>query len=64
MKENTLVELFNTSDFSVSLFVKDGKMTMVVDKELDTEFLSGLFAYVSAMLSVNDVDSNGESVVH
>ncbi|MFZ9210926.1 MAG: hypothetical protein ACO22M_00535 [Candidatus Nanopelagicaceae bacterium] len=64
MKENPLVELFNTSDFSVSLFVKDGKMTMVVDKELDTEFLSGLFAYVSAMLSVNDVDSNGESVVH
>ena len=64
MKETPLVELFNTSDFSVSLFVKDGKMTMVVDKELDTEFLSGLFAYVSAMLSVNDVDSNGESVVH
>ena len=64
MKENPLVELFNTSDFSVSLFVKDGKMTMVVDKDLDTVFLAGLFAYVSAMLSANDVDSNGESVIH
>ena len=64
MKENTLVELFNTSDFSVFLFVKDGKMTMVVDKDLDTEFLSGLFAYVSTMLSINYVDRNGESVVH
>ena len=64
MEEDKLLNLINTSDQSVYLFVKDGKVTMVLDKLLDTEFLVSLFSYVTAVVLSSDVDNSGENMLH
>jgi|DEB19_MinimDraft_3_1074340.scaffolds.fasta_scaffold02523_9 hypothetical protein len=64
MEEDKLLNLINTSDQSVYLFVKDGKVTMVLDKLLDTEFLVSLFSYVTAVVLSSDVDNSGGNMLH
>ncbi len=48
-----LIELIETSDESVYLFVKDGKVTMVLGQDSDPYSLVDLFGYVTARILLN-----------
>jgi hypothetical protein len=48
-----LIELIEESDESVYLFVKDGKVTMVLGQDSDPLHLVDLFGYVTARILLN-----------
>lgn len=59
-----LVQLIEESDESVYLFVKDGKVTMVLGQDSDPLHLVDLFGYVTARILLNpNLDSNTPSML-
>lgn len=48
-----LIELIEESDTSVYLFVKDGKVTMVLGQDSSVDSLVELFGYVTARILLN-----------
>lgn len=59
-----LLELIEESDESVYLFVKDGKVTMVLGQDSDPLRLVDLFGYVTARILLNpNLDSNTTSML-
>ena len=62
-EEQQLAELIQTSDQSVYLFVKDGRVTMVLGQEPDIEFLVDMLGYVVASL-LTTIDKTPSTMVH
>ena len=59
-----LLQLIEESDQSVYLFVKDGKVIMVLGQNPDIDFLVDLFGYVTARILLNpNLDSNTPSML-
>lgn len=59
-----LIQLIEESDESVYLFVKDGKVTMVLGQDSDPLHLVDLFGYVTARILLNpNLDSNAPSML-
>lgn len=59
-----LIQLIEESDQSVYLFIKDGKVTMVLGQDPDINFLVDLFGYVTARILLNpNLDSNTPSML-
>lgn len=48
-----LIELIEESDTSVYLFVKDGKVTMVLGQDSSVDSLVELFGYVTTRILLN-----------
>ena len=53
-----LIELIEESDESVYLFVKDGKVTMVLGQDSSPNFLIELFGYVTTRILLNPTLDN------